>query len=103
MGTMAESKNQTMADSTAASQKYMKSFQETCSFAGNETNSIDEVHVGRHQKSTWNMTCKDDLEMVLAKNELAMFKSFPKGSLKDPLFLAFYGWDDAIFGKCVSH
>ena len=49
------------------------------------------------------MTCDDTKELILAKNELDVFKSFPSGSMKDPLWSAWYAWDDAIFGKCVQH
>ena len=49
------------------------------------------------------MTCDDKRELLLAKDELNVFKSFPGGSRKDPLWDAWFAWDDAIFGKkCVK-
>ena len=75
-------------------------FDETCKFNGNETGPSSEFPWP--EKPTWNMTCDDTKSILLAKDELAVFKSFPR-SKKDPLWGAWWGWDDVIFSaKCVA-
>ena len=96
-------KNGTDANSTVALQAYAKEFPTTCKFNGNETNIVTEEDLMWPEKSTWNMTCDDKRKLILARDELNVFKSFGKGSLKDPLWKAWWDWDDVIFGKkCVA-
>ena len=96
-------KNKTDSNSTSALEAYAKQFHQTCTFQGNETNELTIENLEWPEKPTWNMTCDDTRELLLAKDELDVFKSFPKGSRKDPLWSAWFAWDDAIFGKkCVA-